>query len=497
MCGRGTKGTQSHATRRAIWCLVLLGWLIGITPARSDVITDYYYTGTQMSGVVAWDSTIDIAQLTLYGGGYTFTNTSAGVFTFDSSGQVASWGMTASTSDGLGTAQFCGDTRTPGACLGRIYGSGYVEGYQYGSPATAVYVNYNASGSWSTTPPTSPGPGAPVPPTPLFTAREKMLAGQAAAYTDVASAAVGFEAFLVAVTDDNNLGALLSILTTVLGNATVTQTADAEAFFAECEALLGKAGKGSGTAVCGLAAAAVALDLVRQVLLAVKADPPDPDFQDVFVPTIEPMPVGLGGACSGLGTASASLPYALDVTDEWLNALYVTNNRYQTALEVGNNVAAALQDKTFRSYLGSYSSAAHVASTNLECFSNLLAVAGLNQLPTQPDQVDALSLLSAATPDDIASLGDVFSTLDLDPMALIATAEAAPAGFPTDAPVVALNNVAGSLGFAAVPEPSSLIILLTGIPGLVLFLKIEPMKRLRALCLSPHQRRREALTIFG
>ncbi len=262
----------------------------------------------------------------------------------------------------------------------------------------------------------------------------------------------------------DNLGALISILTRVippLGN----EQLDAEGFFLACEAKIGKFPLGSVT--CGLSAIAVGLDLEKAAALAIEADPSDMDYQKVFVPTIELFPPGLTGVCSQLTATAQAVPITLDDTNEWLNALYITNNRYQGALAAGSVASERLQSATFGGYLGSYDRAARTAQTDLGCFARLLSAANLDTEPaTAQDEHDALDLLQTA---DTATLTDIFSTIGLDESdvtTLIATTEANPPPLPTTTGVNALQDVAHSLGTTAVPEPPTLAVLFIGLGGL-------------------------------
>ena len=57
------RAAEGITTRIAAVGLAGMAWLISSAPAQADNITYYYYSGTEMSGVVAWDSTIGAAAL--------------------------------------------------------------------------------------------------------------------------------------------------------------------------------------------------------------------------------------------------------------------------------------------------------------------------------------------------------------------------------------------------------------------------------------------------
>jgi hypothetical protein len=138
--------------------------------------------------------------------------------------------------------------------------------------------------------------------------------------------------------------------------------------------------------------------------------------------------------------------YAVDQATEWLNALYVTNNRYITAVEAGDSTSANLQSTTFQGYISSYNTAIDVAKKDLGCLSGLLASAGIGTTTlTAQEETDALNSLATAPVDPLEK---VFGSLGITTARirnLIARIEAAPPPLPTETAVDALKAVVGAL----------------------------------------------------
>src|SRR5271155_2999182 len=100
--------------------------VIGVAPnpTKAAVVT-YYYSGTAMSGVVAWDSIIGAAnQIILYGGGYAFNTGGSGYLGINSNGQVTGWDLQAFLDPDVGegfAAITGGDLGPGGHGAGELY----------------------------------------------------------------------------------------------------------------------------------------------------------------------------------------------------------------------------------------------------------------------------------------------------------------------------------------------------------------------------------------
>jgi hypothetical protein len=228
---------------------------------------------------------------------------------------------------------------------------------------------------------------------------------------------------------------------------------------------LGCAAAKSPTA-CEIAWVGLDLEVFRQYAAAIAADPTDPDYRTVFVPSIDTPPAPFTTGCSGLATVSAESPYILDQTDEWVDALYVTNNRYQTALAAGDMTSVNLQASTFASYLSSYNSTARTAQAILGCFASLLPASGLDLgPPTANDEASALNFLQTA---DLSDLDNTLASFGITAQAIntiVADTSSNSPTLPDETAADALNNEAHNLTTAA-PEPGSLALFMSGISAL-------------------------------
>jgi hypothetical protein len=213
---------------------------------------------------------------------------------------------------------------------------------------------------------------------------------------------------------------------------------------------------------CALAAVQLAFEIDTFLFSNAANDPPDPNFQKVFVPTIETSPVPLTTGCMDLAGLDQSIPYAVDQASEWLNALNVTANRYGTALGNNDIVSANLQYGVFQNYLSSYRTAASAVSSDLTCLANFLVVPeeGFRSQIVQ-EQVNAISFLAtqgASSP----FLIDVLQPLGLtaaDIQNSIRDVLSAPPALSTMTPNAALVVAAQDFqAIAAVPEPSTVIL---------------------------------------
>jgi PEP-CTERM motif len=164
---------------------------------------------------------------------------------------------------------------------------------------------------------------------------------------------------------------------------------------------------------------------------------------------------------------SDAVPYALAQMIGWEDALYITNNRYQTAISAGDTVSANLQSAAFQKYLILYNNAAQVASADLTMFTKLLSAIGFgDQIPSMQDELDALAQLKSGDVSEFDSLLDPFGLTDSEIASLIDAAQKSPLGLPSITPDQALLNAADSLSVGAVPEPSTWAIMLIGFAGL-------------------------------
>ena len=218
---------------------------------------------------------------------------------------------------------------------------------------------------------------------------------------------------------------------------------------------------------CTLALIGIAFDVTGILAKDIQADPSDPNYKNVFVPSIGKS-VPLIGSSSSLAAAATATLNALDRTNEFLDALVITYNRYVTALGANDLASANLQAKAFANYLTSYERAVPTARTDLSAFANDLSAAGLgSQLFTAVDETDALNFLRTQDPSSLDSLLTPLGFTDAEIATLVLDAENAPPPLPTETIVGALNSEAqGLTGLAAVPEPSSWAMILVGFAGL-------------------------------
>jgi hypothetical protein len=119
------------------------------------------------------------------------------------------------------------------------------------------------------------------------------------------------------------------------------------------EALIPEPLQAAAVVGCGVAALSIAFDLNALYNQQLQADPSDPNYQQVFAPVLETSPIAASEVCSNLGAAAEAAPYAVDNSNAWLNALYVTGNRYGTAVSAGDSASAALQANAFENDFGS------------------------------------------------------------------------------------------------------------------------------------------------
>jgi RHS repeat-associated protein len=164
------RSATSATKQTAVAGVIGMAWLISGSPAQADNIAYYYYAGTEISGVVAWDSTTSapavingVTQISLFGGGQSFNAYGSGGLDINSSGQVADWDLQS-------YYEFAGGLYAMAAITNS---SGHpAEAYEWLGPQPAPFPNYqnsNATGSWSAGKPLAQAPiakglGNPSPP---------------------------------------------------------------------------------------------------------------------------------------------------------------------------------------------------------------------------------------------------------------------------------------------------------------------------------------------
>ena len=474
-----------------------------------------FTTGTTTFSSAIFNDSIPISASYSNNGGYTSTFSLNYFYGSDLYGLVR---MNSST---LTSAQFYSGTVPGVAIFTDLYGNPYVPGLPTipdpvannnvnftesytGSPASVeglggivVYINdgnptdtnqiigtvnsLSINSGSSTLPPPPP----PMPST-LFSPGVKSFFGNVANVATVAGAALSLGSF-----DGDFLASFDGVPSVVqgtvdslglLGSAPNVDQIVAQQVLDSGNLKLAEFGLGLGCTIgfeavvpCLTALAGLDLALLGDIADTIKADPTDPNYQTVFIPTIEASPVPLTGVCSGLGTSAEAVPYALDQTNEWADALYVTNNRYQTALSAGDQSSAVLQETTFGNYLGSFYSAAQTADTDLSCFASLLTADDLGLTPpTAQDEANALGLIEDTDPSSLDSLLEPYGFTDSEIANLLAEAEADPPALPTELIVDGLDEEAQSL---ATPEPNSLVLLGSGIVGFVVLLPLAQRRR--------------------
>jgi hypothetical protein len=225
---------------------------------------------------------------------------------------------------------------------------------------------------------------------------------------------------------------------------------------------------------------AIAVDLSYNLV----ADPPDQNYQQVYVPVITTSPIPLTVPCGDLNSAANAAAYALGQEDEWLNAAHISDNRYQTAISAGDTGAAAMQGAAFLSYVGSSNDALGAVQSTLTCFTSALQAAGIGtQIPTSQDETAALAALETSDPSSLEAFLDSIGLSDVDVAALIEQVEADPPPFPTEPPIDTLDSAVYSLTGnvpSNVPEPSTLFLFC---PALVILfaLRTPLITRFRSL----------------
>ena len=205
---------------------------------------------------------------------------------------------------------------------------------------------------------------------------------------------------------------------------------------------------------CALAAVSGGVDLLNAATsAAVGNDPPDPNYQQVFVPPpvpVDPMPAT--GLPAALATAAQLAMTDIDQATQWMYAINTTENRYATALAAGDPSSASMQYAAFLNYLGLYMGAAQAASNDLAQLSSDLQSNSLGtQLVTTQELATALGDVQAAGSSGIhallASLG--FTDSEIQVMDQQVAAETVPATLPTETPVQTLANLASKFSSVA------------------------------------------------
>jgi hypothetical protein len=207
-----------------------------------------------------------------------------------------------------------------------------------------------------------------------------------------------------------------------------------------------------------LAAVHMELEVQKDVTSAAIAnDPPDPDYQQVFVPVpilAEPLPpTGLSPA---LLTAAQSALTDIDQATQWMYSVDVTENRYATALAAGDTNAASMQFVAFLNYLSLYISAAQAATTDIANLSSEFQANDIGtQVVTAQDLTTALDTAQTQGTSGVSSLLESlgFTDTEIQTMEQEVEAETIPSSLPSETADLALNNLASSFG-SVTPNPS-------------------------------------------
>ena len=206
-----------------------------------------------------------------------------------------------------------------------------------------------------------------------------------------------------------------------------------------------------GFALSGLS---LGIDLLQDVTAAaIGNDPPDPDYQEVFVPAPIPVdPMAATGLPAGLVTAAQSAITDTDQATQWMYAIDVTENRYATALANGDTNAASMQYAAFLNDLSLYMSAAQAANTDIAAFANQLQANGLGMQAVTSQQITtAINELttqgSSAATGLLESLG--FTASEIQTMTQQAEAETAPSSPPSQTADQALMTLASEFSSVA------------------------------------------------
>lgn len=201
---------------------------------------------------------------------------------------------------------------------------------------------------------------------------------------------------------------------------------------------------------CALSIGSGVADVTSIIATAVQSDPPDPNYNKVFLPQpIVSFPAPITGVSQDLQTKTWAAVNALDQGTMWLNAVRVTANRYGTALANKDAAAAGMQYMAFLNYFGLYLNAAGTTSMDLTELANLLSAQGIGTDRVTREQIlDGLSLLATQGTSSpfinqfFTSLG--FTTAQIQTM--IQQAKANPPSPPSKTPVQGLETLAR--GFA-------------------------------------------------
>jgi hypothetical protein len=184
-------------------------------------------------------------------------------------------------------------------------------------------------------------------------------------------------------------------------------------------------------------------------------DPPDPNYQTVFVPgSIVTAPLNSQGVSQDFSAALTGAADALDATEVDLNAVGITANRYGSALAANDATSAGFQYLTFLQYLGDYNSDAAEASLNVSRLARITQSEGIGtQQPTAASLAQVQSDLQTQGAS-IPGLYQYFETMgftDTQIRTMVQQATTIAPTLPTESIDQALGDLSNELLIASAP----------------------------------------------
>jgi hypothetical protein len=218
---------------------------------------------------------------------------------------------------------------------------------------------------------------------------------------------------------------------------------------------------------CALAVIGAGMSVTQQLASIVADDPPDPNYTTVYAPQIETPPQPLTQACSSLNSALGLDPYAIDQVNDWLYALYVTNNRYETAVAANDPTSAAIQLAAFQTDYAQYVAASQVAGSDLGCLVQLMDTAGIGADQATPQgEADGLAFLESQDPATLNGILAGLGFISSDTTTLLADVESNPPSFYPVNAIDPLISASDAYEATPVPEPGTFAILGCGFVAL-------------------------------